>query len=448
MLSPRTAEQRASELIERAIGAGADAGDAAYVASSSEGIQVRLGKLEEVERSEGEHIFLRVFSGKQSASIGSSDFSDAALDELANRAVDMARSAPEDAYAGLAPQDMLTSAPFADLDLADATQISPQNLRLAAQEAEDAARAVAGVTNSEGGGASAGGSIFALATSDGFSGSYQSSSHSIGATVVSGEGSGMQRDYASRRARYAHDLPKPADIGQLAGERAVARLDPGRLSSGAMPVIFDPRVAGSLIGHLISAMSGPSIARRSSFLLDKADTKLFHPAIIIEEQPHRMRGLRSRPFDGEGLPTSARKLVADGRVTGWLMESASARQLGQQPTGHAARAHGGAPSVSVSNVHLGAGDASPAELMSDIADGVYVTELIGHGVNGVTGDYSRGASGFRIVNGQLAGPVSEFTVAGNLVDMFARLTPASDLEWHRAINVPTIRIDGMTIAGD
>ncbi len=215
-----------------------------------------------------------------------------------------------------------------------------------------------------------------------------------------------------------------------------------------MPVIFSPRIGGTLVGHLVGAMSGASIARRASFLLDRLEEQLFDSAIELIEDPHRVRGLRSRPFDGEGLATSKRKLVEDGRITGWLLESASARQLGMVPTGHAARGHGGAPGASVSNLHLAAGSMSPEELMADIKDGVYLTEVIGQGVNGVTGDYSRGASGFRIVDGQLAGPVAEFTIAGNLIDMFAAMTPANDLEWFRPINVPTIRVDGLTIAGD
>jgi len=448
MLSPEAAQDRASALIERARRAGADAADAAYHADSSESIQVRLGKLEDVERSESEHIGLRVFIGRRSASIGTSDLSDAALDELAGRAVDMARAAPEDPYAGLAPEDMLSRGPFPDFDLLDPGEPSPQELREAAEEAEDAARAVAGVTNSEGGTASAGRGIFALATSHGFAGAYATTSRGISTTVVAGEGSGMQRDYAWRHAHHRADLPSPGEIGKLAGERTVAKLGPGRLKSGPLPVVFDPRIGGTLIGHLVNAMAGSAIARRASFLLDRLGERLFDPAIVIAEDPHRPRGLRSRPFDGEGLATSARNIVEGGSVIGWLMESASARQLGMQPTGHASRGAGGAPGVSVSNLHLAVGSATPAELMSDIKDGVYVTELIGMGVNGVTGDYSRGASGFRIVNGERAGPVAEFTIAGNLLAMFAALTPADDLEWHRAINVPTIRIDGMTVAGD
>jgi len=448
MLSLDAARERATALVERALRAGANAAEAIYLADASESISVRLGKLEDVERSEGEHMGLRVFCGSRSASIGSSDIGDGALDELAARAVSMALAAPEDPYAGLAPQELLSAGPWPDRDVNDPAEPTPQELRAMAEEAEDAARSITGVTNSDGAGASAGRGVFALVTSDGFSGGYATSSHGISGSVVAGEGSGMQRDHAWRSARYRDDLPAAAEIGTLAGERAVARLNPGRLKSGSVPVVFDPRVSASLVGHLIGAMSGQSIARRSSYLLDRLDQQLFDSAIIITDDPLRLRGLRSRPFDGEGLATSPRNLVEGGRITGWLMESASARQLGLVPTGHAVRGGGGAPGVSASNVHMAPGSASPSDLMSDIADGVYITELIGHGVNGVTGDYSRGASGFRIVNGELAGPIAEFTIAGNLIDMFAGLTPANDLEWYRAINVPTLRVDGMTVAGD
>ncbi|HVR92019.1 MAG TPA: metallopeptidase TldD-related protein [Novosphingobium sp.] len=448
MLDPQTAQQRTLALLTRARRAGADAADTVYVGDASESVSVRLGRLEEVERSESEHIGLRVFVGQRSASIGSSDLGDAALEELATRAVAMARAAPEDPFSGLAPAGLLSQGAPPTLDIEDPAEPTPASLRDMAEAAEDAARAVPGVTNSEGGGASAGRTTFALATSHGFAGAYATTNHGISASVVAGEGSGMQRDYGWRSARFATDLPSPQYIGELAGSRAVARLNPSSLKSGPMPVVFDPRVGGTLIGHLLGAISGAAIARRSSFLLDRLDQQLFDSAIMIADVPHRARGLRSRPFDGEGLATAPRSIVAGGRVTGWLMDSAAARQLGAMPTGHAVRGASGAPGVGASNVHLGAGTLSATALMSDIADGVYVTELIGHGVNGVTGDYSRGASGFRIVNGELAGPVAEFTIAGNLLDMFAALTPANDLEWHRSINVPTIRIDGMMIAGE
>jgi PmbA protein len=435
-------------LVDRARRAGADAADAVYIADASESVSVRLGKLEDVERSESEHIGLRVFIGHRSATIGSSDLSDAALGELAARAIAMATNAPEDPYAGLAPEDRLLRGAPVDLDLSDPTEPRPQDLRAMAEAAEDAARAVAGVTNSEGAGASSGAAVMALATSHGFAAGYAGTSRSISASVLAGEGGAMQRDYGARMARHSSDLITPAEIGQQAGDRAVARLNPGRMKSGAMPVVFDPRVGGSFLGHLAGAISGMAIARRASFLLGREDEQLFDSQVVITDDPLRLRGLRSRPFDGEGLPTAPRDLVRDGRITGWLMDSASARQLGLQPTGHAARGASGAPGATPSNMHLAAGTISVAELIADIADGVFVTELIGHGVNGVTGDYSRGASGFRIIGGEIAGPVAEFTVAGNLVDMFKGLTPASDLEWHRSINVPTIRIDGMMVAGD
>ena len=448
MLSPEAAQDRAAALIDIARRAGADAADAVVSGQSSEAVQVRLGELEDVERSESEHLDLRVFVGRRSASIGSSDFSDAALAELAERSVAMARLAPEDAYAGLAPEDRLLSGPVPDLDMTDREDLGPQALRELAMAVEDAARAISGVTNSEGGSASAGQRSVALVTSHGFAGSYGGTSRQVSAAVIAGEGSGMQRDYAYRSTHHLGDLPGTEEIGNQAGTRAVARLGPGRLKSGTMPVVFDPRVGGSLLGHLAGAISGNAIARRASFLLGKDGEQIFAPGVTIVDDPLRRRALGARPFDGEGLPTARRELVRNGRLTGWLMDSASARQLGQEPTGHAARGGGGAPGAGPSAMHLEPGALTVAELIADIADGVLVTELIGHGVNPVTGDYSRGASGFRIVNGEIAGPVAEFTVAGNLIDMFAALVPANDLEWHRSVNVPTVRIDGMTIAGD
>jgi PmbA protein len=448
MLTLHDAQDRAEALIARANRAGSDAADAVYLASASESVSVRLGKLEDVERSESEHIGLRVFVGRRSASIGSTDLSEAALDELAARAVAMARAAPEDPYAGLAPEGRLLRGPMPQLDIDELAEPSPQTLRAQAEAGEAAARAVSGVTNSEGAGAGAGRSLMALATSHGFTGAYAASSRSLSVSVVAGEGAAMQRDYAWRSAHHGADLPSPQEIGRLAGERATARVNPGRVKSGSLPIVFAPRVGGTLIGHLLGAMSGHAIARRASFLLGREDSALFDSAITLTDDPHRRRGLRSKPFDGEGLPTARRNLVEDGRITTWLMDSAAARQLGLEPTGHAARAASGAPHVSATNLHLEPGTLTPTELMADITDGIYITELIGQGVNGVTGDYSRGASGFRIVRGEIAGPVAEFAVAGNLIEMYAALTPANDLEWHRAVNVPTLRVDGMTVAGE
>jgi PmbA protein len=448
MLTTDEARNRAQDLVARAIRAGADAADAIYVGSASTDVQVRLGALEDVQRSEGEDIGLRVFVGKRSASASSSDLSPAAMDALADRAVAMAGQAPEDLYAGLAPQDRLMSSALPALDIDDGGEVPPSALRERALAAEDAARAIAGVTNSEGGSASAGRGLVALATSHGFAGAYAGSSHGVSASVLAGEGSGMQRDYAYSSVRHLGDLDSADAIGREAGERAVARLNPQRLKSGPMPVVFDSRVGGSLLGHLIGAIMGGSIARKTSFLLDALGTQVFAAGVTVIDDPLRRRGLRSKPFDGEGLPAARMAIVDKGVLATWLLDAASARQLGLSPTGHASRGVGGPPSASSTNLHMEAGEVSPAALMADIAEGFYVTELIGQGVNGLTGDYSRGASGFAIRNGLIAEAVAEVTIAGNLKDMYAALIPANDLVFRYATNAPTLRIDGMTLAGD
>jgi len=448
MLTNEQAKDRAADLVTRAMKAGADACDVVYSGNGATHVQMRLGVLEDVDRSEGEDIGLRVFVGSRSASASSSDLSVEAMTALAERAVAMAREAPEDPFAGLAPEDRLMRDDLPALELFDETEVHPQQLRERALAAEDSARSVKGVTNSEGASASASMAVMALATSHGFAASYCGSSHGISASVLAGEGGGMQRDYAYHSARHLADLEAPLDIGRAAGERAVARLDPIKLKSGEMPVIFDPRVGNSLLGHLAGAITGASIARKTSFLLDKLEQAVFSSGIQVIDDPLRVRGLRSRPFDGEGLATHRTQIILNGILTGWLIDSASGRQLGLPPTGHATRGGGGAPGTGTSNLHMAPGDVSPAALMADITYGIYVNELIGMGVNGLTGDYSRGASGFLIVDGEIAGPVAEVTIAGNLKDMFAALVPADDLEFRYATNVPTLRVDGMTLAGD
>ncbi len=446
MLDEKQALERAQLLVSAARDAGADAADAIYSGGAATEISVRLGKLEDAGRSEGEEIGLRLFVGRRSASVSSSALAPDLLRDLAERAVAMARAAPEDPYAGLAPEERLMRGPFPDFDLDDGAAADPAALRAAALAAEDAARAVPGVTNSEGGGAGVGRSVVALATSSGFGGAYARSSHSLSASVLAGDGADKERDYAFRAARHAADLPGPEEIGRKAGERAVARLDPVRISGGAMPILFDPRVGGSLVGHLLGAMSGPSVTRRASFLLDALGTALFDSGVSIFDDPHRLRGLGSKAFDGEGLPTAPATLIDRGVLTRWLLNVASARQLGLEPNGHATRGTGGSPGVGATNVHMAAGTQSPAALMAGIERGLYLTELIGMGVNGVTGDYSRGAGGFLIEDGQITRPVREITVAGNLKDMFAALVPADDLVFTRSLNVPTLRVDGMTVA--
>ncbi|USU09116.1 TldD/PmbA family protein [Sphingomonadaceae bacterium OTU29MARTA1] len=448
MLTPNQARDRAADIVALAARAGADAADAVFAADASIDLLVRLGALEDVGRSESEELGLRVFVGRRSASVSTSDLSDDAVSALVERAVAMAREAPEDKWSGLAPQDRLMNGAAPLLDLDDGGTLTPAELRELALEAEDTARAVPGVTNSEGGGASASRSIWALATSHGFAGAYAATAYSLSASVLAGDAAnGMERDYAHHAARKRAHLESAADIGRRAGERAVARINPGRIASGPTPVVLDPRVGSSLLGHLTGSISGQAIARKTSFLLDALGTQVFADGVTVRDDPHRPHGLRSRPFDGEGLPVSPMALIENGMLESWLLDSGSARQLGLEPTGHAARGVGGSPGVSPSNLYMEAGDVPVATLIADIADGVYVTELIGQGVNGVTGDYSRGAAGFRIVGGQIADPVAEFTIAGNLKDMFRALTPANDLEFRYGTNVPTLRIDGMTVAG-
>ena len=447
MLKPQDAQDRADALISQAKKAGADAADAIYVCDSSTQVQMRLGELEDVERSEGEEIGLRVFAGKRSATVSSSNMDPEILSALVGRALDMAREAPEDDYAGLAPENLILKTEPHPIDGDDGADPDPTQLRELALKTEDAARAVSGVSNSEGGGASAGRTIVALATSHGFSGAYSTSGYGVSASVIAGEGDGMERDYAYHSTRHFEDLDAPELIGKEAGERAVSRLNPVDFESGAMPVVFDPRVSSTMLGHFVGAIAGSSIARKTSFLQDAMGSAIFDSAINIIDCPHRKRGLRSMAFDGEGLPTAKTKLIDNGRLTQWIMESASARQLGMQPTGHASRGVGGAPGVSVTNLHMSNGTVSQAELIKDIKHGVFITELIGQGVNPVTGDYSRGAGGFLIKDGEIGSPISEITIAGNLKDMFASLIPADNLEYRYAVNAPTLRTDSMTVAG-
>jgi len=359
----------------------------------------------------------------------------------------MAREAPEDPYALLAPEDVLFRGEVPYLDGDDGGDPPAALLKERALEAEAVARAMPGITNSEGAGFTAGRSVVALATSTGFCRGYTSSYYSGFVSVIAGAAGALQRDSASHSARHFVDLDSPEVLGRLAGERAAARLNPGKLPSGVLPVVFDPRVGGGLIGHLLGAMSGPAIARRTSFLLDREEAALFNEGVTIVDDPLRVRGLRSRPFDGEGVGTTRRALVEKGRLTGWLLNAASARQLGLPLTGHATRGIGGSPGVGATNIHMEAGTLTLAALMGDIKRGLYVTEMIGQGANPVTGDYSRGAVGFIIEDGEIGAPVAEITVAGNLLDMYPRLTPANDLEHRRAVNVPTLRVEGMTVAG-
>jgi PmbA protein len=435
-----------ADLLTRARKAGAETADALLVEGASLSLARRLGKSEGLERAEGRDLGLRVLMGKRQAVVSSTDFSSDALQEMVNRAVAMAKAAPEDPYCGIAEAaDIARSIP--ELGIYDPAEPAPDVLEQRAAIAEDAARAVPGVTNSEGAESSWSSSRIHLAASNGFSGAYAVSRHGFSVSVLAGSGTEMERDYDFTSGISGSDLKDPAALGRSAGERAVRRLHPRKMATTQVPVVFDPRVSGGLIGSFAGAVNGASIARGTSFLKDRMGQRVFAPGIEIIDDPLRQRGLRSKPFDGEGLPTRRRAVIEDGMLTGWFLDLATARQLRLTSTANASRGTGAPPSPAPTNLYLAAGAVSPAELMRDIKQGFYVTELIGMGTNLVTGDYSRGAAGFWIENGTIAYPVSEVTVAGNLKDMFARLVPASDLEFRYGTDAPTVRIDGMTVAG-
>ena len=432
-------------LLAQARTAGADAADAVLVSGTSLGVQRRLGRTEQLERSESRDLGLRVFVGNRQAIVSATSADPAGFAQLAARAVDMARIVPEDPHAGLAAE--MQPPEYPPLDTDDPAEPPVESLVERASAAEDAALATPGITNSEGGEAGYARTRIALATTAGFAGAYVKTSHSISATALAGAGTGMQRDYDYATAVHLADLEDPATLGRSAAQRALARLNPTRPKTTKLPVVFDPRVASSLLGHLMGAINGAAIVRGTSFLKDAMGHQVFARGITVRDDPRRVRGLRSRPFDAEGVPTAARDIIEDGVLTTWLLDSRSARQLGLRSTGHAGRGTGSPPSPGASNLCLLPGPLPPAELMADIKEGLYVTELMGGGANGITGDYSRGAAGFMIRNGQLAEPVSEITIAGQIRDMFKSLTPANDLRLRRGTDSPTIRMEGLTLAG-
>jgi PmbA protein len=435
----------AQRLVEAARRAGADAADAVAVRGVAQSIEIRDGNVEESERSEGDDVGLRVLVGRRQAVVSSNDrAADAKM--LAERAVAMARVAPDDEFAGLADPALLTKS-FPDLDLLDPNMPGVDELERRARAAEQAGLGVKGVSKSGGASASAGIGGMVLVTSTGFCGSYLRSSHGVSMTAIAGEGTGMERDYDFSSVLHGADLAPPDGVGRKAAERAIARLNPRKVATCKVPVVFEPRVAGSLIGHLIGAINGVSIARKTSFLKDKLGAKLFKDNIRIVDDPLRKRGLRSQPFDAEGVTVKPMNFVDGGVLTSWILDSATGRELGLATNGHAHRGVSSSPSPGAYNLHLEPGKDSPEALISDIKQGFYITDLIGSGVNGVTGDYSRGASGFWIENGKISYPVSEVTIAGHLFDIFKSLTPASDLTFRYGVDSPTVRIEGLTVAG-
>ena len=435
----------ADRLVAAARRAGADAADALAVRSVSLAVEVREGAVEESERSEGDDVGLRAFVGRRQAVVSTNDVN-ADVAELATRAVAMAKAAPEDPFAGLAdPARLARDVP--DLDLLDPDLPTVALLEERAQRAERAGLAVKGVTKSGGASAAAGIGGMVLVTSHGFRGAYLSSGQSISMTAIAGEGTAMERDYDYSSTLHGADLDPPEKVGRTAGERTVERLNPRKVKSKRVPVVFDRRVAGSLVNHLASAINGAAVARKTSFLKDRLGQRLFRTGIHVLDDPLRRRGLRSRPFDAEGVATRRLAVVEDGALASWFLDSATARELGFASTGHAQRGVSSTPAPGPSNLHLAGGSDTPEALMADIAEGFYVTDLIGVGVNQVTGDYSRGASGFWIENGKRSYPVSEVTIAGNLIDMFQTLLPANDLEFRFGTNAPSVRVEGLTVAG-
>jgi PmbA protein len=435
----------AEHLVAAARRAGADAADAVAVRSMSVSVEVRYGEVESSESAEGDDVGLRVLIGRRQAVVSTNDIK-GDVAELAARAVAMARAAPEDRFVGLAEENLLAQQ-IPDLDLLDPDLPAVAVLEGRAKRAEEAGLAVKGVTKSEGASASAGIGGMVLVTSHGFHGAYLSSRQGVSMSAIAGDGTAMERDFDFSSVLHGADLAAAEAIGRSAGERAVKRINPRKVATKRVPVVFDPRVAGGIVGHLAGAINGSAIARKTSFLKDKLGERLFAPGISIVDDPLRRRGLRSRPFDGEGVAGRRREVVEDGVLKTWFLDCATARELGLATTGHAQRGVSSSPSPGASNLHLEAGAVSPDQLIADIAEGFYVTELIGMGVNQVTGDYSRGASGFWIENGQRTYPVSEVTIAGNLVDIFRTLTPANDLEFRFGTNAPTLRLEGLTVAG-
>lgn len=435
------------DLITAARNAGADAAEAVSSERQSLSVGVRNGTLEDVEREEARDLSLRVFVGRRQATVSASDLSEGTRARLVERAVAMARLAPEDPYAGLAPEDWLARGPFPDLDLYDPSDQNAEALEAQAREVEAAALAVPGVARSEGGHASVSKTRWRLLTSHGFDGVHQGSVFSLGAGVIAEKDGAMERGGESRALRHLSDMPSPVAIGTVAGERAVASLGPRKIASTTAPVIFDRRVAGQVLSPLLSAISGPSIARGTSFLKDRMGQAVLAPGATLVDDPFRPRGMASTPYDDEGVEVRRQSIIDDGVLTTWLLNSASAAQLGLVSTGHASRGAAGPAGVAGHNMHLEPGERDQAALMADAGSGLLITSMFGPSLNANTGDWSAGVSGFWFENGQIAWPVSEITVAGKLTELWLRMERGSDLEFRGGFNVPSLMFDAVAIAG-
>lgn len=436
-------------LVEAATRAGATASDAMAVDGTAIAVDVRRGQLEQAERSEGIEIGLRVLVGQRQACVSASDTSARTIADMAERAVAMAREAPEDDSIGLAdPADLARNWDLAALQLADpAADPLAADLESDARRAEAAALSVTGISQIDSASASYSRRRIHISMSNGFDGGYERTGRSISAVAITGEGLGMERDWAAESRAYQADLPTPETVGRLAAERTVARAGARKPATGHFPVLMDERVAASLIGHLLAASNGSAIVRGSSWLRDGLGQQVLPKGLDVIEDPNRPRLSGSRPFDGEGLPTRRRAIVKDGVLTGWTLDLGTARRLGMTSTGSATRGTSTPPAPGNGNIALTQGPKSRAELLADMGTGLLVTSFLGASINPTTGDYSRGASGFWVEGGEIAYPVNECTIAGNLRDMLLRIIPANDARQHLSHVVPSLLLDGMTLAG-
>ncbi|WP_187431943.1 Metalloprotease PmbA [Roseobacter fucihabitans] len=446
-LSPEKLTER---LLQAALDAGADAADAMALQGASLSIEVRAGTLEHAERSEGVDLGLRVFIGHKSATVSASDVRPETLSDMAVRAVAMAREAPEDEFSGLASRDQLVrDFDTASLELHDpAPEPSPAQLQEDAARAEAAALENNGVSQVQSASAGYSARQVHLAATNGFSGGYTRTGCGLSCVAIAGTGAGMERDYDGDSRTFQADLRGPEEIGKRAAERAVERLDARKPPTGRFNVLFDERVSASLIGHLLMAVNGSSVARGGSWLRDAMGEAILPDHLSLIEDPHRPRASSSRPFDAEGLPTKARTIVENGVLTGWTLDLATGRKLGMPSTANAGRGTSSAPSPSSWNVALTQGTATREDLIRDMGTGLLVTSMIGSTINPNTGDYSRGAAGFWVENGQIAGAINECTIAGNLRDMLRSIVPANDARAHLSRVVPSLLVPGMTLAGN
>ncbi len=447
-MNQRDAEKILSAVLADARRAGADAADAVLYHAVSHGVSWRMGKLEDVERSEGLDLGVRLLFGQRQASVSTTDVSKASLGALVERCASMAKAAPEDPYVGLAPKERLAKAPFADLDLGDYAEPGTEALKDRARQCEEAALAVKGIVNSSGAGANYGEGRKWFATSHGFFGESGGSHHSVSVSVVAEDAGGMETDYDYDSKTHYADMRAPEAIGRRAGERTVARLSPRRVKSQTAPVIFDNRVSNSLLSHLSGAANGAAVARGVSFLKNKLGERIFPAGMDVVDDPFIKRGHGSRPFDGEGVAAKAFNLIDDGVLTQWLLNSAQARQLKLETNGRATRGAAGGPGSGSTNLYLKAGPKTPAQLLADIGTGLLVADMFGPQVNSNNGDYSVGCSGFWVEKGERQYPVNEITIAGNLLDMYNSLVAANDLEFRGATNAPSLFVGAMTVAGD